>query len=164
MRHALLLAALLVLPSCLGGSFHPVALHDLGLPKAAAEAPKLGKILADNASPTRLRLLRRGADGVLKESEFERWALPPEELLSRHFRLSCGAGEGPELRLQLLAFECGGGSARLACAVEIRRGDHKQKLIEDISVPLAGDSPRDQAAALAKAADELLARVLPKLR
>ena len=50
MRYALLLAALLALPSCLGGSFHPVALHDLGLPKAAADAPKLGKILADNTT------------------------------------------------------------------------------------------------------------------
>ena len=164
MRYALLLAALLALPSCLGGSFHPVALHDLGLPKAAADAPKLGKILADNSSPTHLRLLRRGADGVLKESEFERWALPPEELLSRHFRLSCAAGEGPELRLQLLTFESGGGQAHLACAIEIRRGDAIDKKIEDISVPLAGDTPKDQAAALTKAADELLARVLPRLR
>ena len=164
MRYALLLAALLALPSCLGGSFHPVALHDLGLPKATADAPKLGKILADNSSPTRQRLLRRGADGVLKESEFERWALPPEELLSRHFRLSCAAGEGPELRLQVLAFESGGGFARLACVVEIRRGETVIKQIEDISVPLSGDTPKDQAAALAKAADELLARVLPRLR
>lgn len=155
----LLLPLLLATAGCVFEPYRETAEFDLVVKPVETKQPVVVLELR-NESASGVRLHRRLAAGRVTGDPYNRWVLPPGELVARALTLALSGGNGAESVILTGSLECfeqdvEAGTFRLAGRIGPAGGAAGRMKRFDISVPVEGNSAEATAAAASEAVRRL---------